>query len=46
MAKRIIFKNSNGSDYFVIAGNANRALLRGIDHGGYVIARGLDWVHM
>ena len=48
MAKtnRIVFQNSNGTDYFIVAGNDDRALLRGIDYGGYVIARGLDWVHM
>lgn len=43
---RIVFQNANGTVYFVIAGNANRALLRAIDYGGYVIARGLDWIHM
>ena len=48
MAKtnRIVFQNANGTDYFIVAGNANRALLRGIDYGGYVIARDLDWIHM
>ena len=48
MAKtnRIVFQNSNGTDYFIVAGNDDRALLRGIDYGGYVIARGLDWAHM
>jgi len=43
---RIVFQNSNGTDYFIVAGNDDRALLRGIDYGGYVIARGLDWAHM
>jgi hypothetical protein len=42
----MVFKNGNGSDYIIVAGNDDRALLREIDHGGYVIARDLDWVHM
>lgn len=46
MAKRIVFQNSNGTDYFIVAGNDDRALLRGIDYGGYVIAHHLDWIHM
>lgn len=46
MAKRTVFKNSNGTDYFIVAGNDDRALLRGIDRGGYVIARGLDRINM
>lgn len=45
-AKRIVFKNYNNSDYFIIAGDNDRALLRNIDSGGYVIARHLDWIHM
>jgi len=43
---RIVFQNSNGTDYFIVAGNDDRALLRGIDRGSYVIAWGLDWAHM
>ena len=46
MAKRTVFKNSHGTDYFIVAGNDDRALLRGIDRGGCVIARDLDWIHM
>ena len=48
MAKtnRIVFQNSNGTDYFIVAGNDDRALLRGIDRGGYVIATNLDWTYM
>lgn len=46
VAKRTVFKNDNGSDYFIVAGNDERALLRGIDYGGYVIAWGLDRINM
>lgn len=48
MAKtnRIVFQNANGTDYFVVAGTDERALLRDIDRGGYVIARGLDRLNM
>jgi len=33
-------------DYFIVAGDDRRALLRGINYGVYVIARDLDWIHM
>lgn len=48
MAKtnRIVFQNSNGTDYFIVAGSDDWALLREIDRGTYVIARDMDWVHM
>lgn len=48
MAKtnRIVFQNNNGIDYFIVAGNDDRALLRGIDCGSYVIATNLDWTYM
>lgn len=48
MAKtnRIVFQNANGTDYFIVAGDDRRALLRGINYGVYVIARDLDWIHM
>ena len=46
VAKRTVFKNDNGSDYFIVAGNDERALLREMSRGGYVIAWGLDWIHM
>ena len=42
----LIFQNDNGSDYFIITGDDDRALLRDMDTGNYVIARGLDWTHM
>lgn len=45
-ASRTVFQNNNGSDYYIIAGDDDRALLRGMDRGNYVIARNLDWVHM
>jgi hypothetical protein len=44
--KNLIFANDNGFDYVVVAGNDERALLRGLHWGGYVIARNLDWTHM
>ncbi len=43
---RRVFKNYNGSDYFIIAGNSEMALLREMNLGGYVIAWNLDWVNM
>jgi len=43
---RIVFQNSNGRDYFIVAGTDKRALLRDMDSGYYVIATNLDWVHM
>ncbi len=41
-----IFENDNGKRYFVVAGDDQEALLRDMDRGGYVIARGLDWTNM
>jgi len=38
------FENSNGSTYFVVAGNDKRALLREVSLGRYVIARNLNWI--
>lgn len=46
MAQRTVFKNGNGFDYFVIAGTDERAFMREMSRGGYVIAWGLDWAHM
>jgi hypothetical protein len=43
---RIVFQNNNGIDYFIVAGNDDRALLRDIDRGSYVIATNLDWTYM
>jgi len=40
---RIVFQNSNGTDYFIVAGNDRRALLRGINYGVYVIRPG-TWI--
>ena len=39
---KFVFKNDNGIDYFLVAGGANRALLRDMRSGAYIIARGLD----
>jgi len=39
----MIFKNDNGREYFIIAGDDREALLRDMSSGSYVIARGLDW---
>jgi len=38
----LIFKNDNGSRYFIVAGDDEEALLREMSRGGYVIAWGLD----
>jgi len=46
MKKELIFENDNGKQYFVMAGDDREALLRDMDRGGYVIARGLDWKNM
>ncbi len=46
MSDSLIFENDNGFDYFIVANNDNRALLREMEKGGYVIARGLNWTHM
>ena len=45
MAKtnRIVFQNSNGIDYCIVAGTDKRALLRDMNSGYYVIATNLDW---
>lgn len=42
----LVFENNNGSDYFIIAGNNELALLRIMGRGGYVIAHGLNWTYM
>lgn len=39
----LIFKNCNGRDYCILAGNDKTALLRETTLGGYVVAWGLDW---
>jgi hypothetical protein len=44
--KKLVFENDNGRDYFIVAGNDDRALLRDIDRGSYVIATNLDWTYM
>lgn len=46
MPKSLIFKNDNGSDYAIVAGDNDWALLREMSRGGYVIARGLSWTYM
>lgn len=46
MAQRTVFKNGNGFDYFIIAGTDERAFMREMSRGGYVITRDLDWRHM
>ena len=46
MKIRIVFQNSNGRDYFIVAGDDKKALLRDVNHGGYVVAWNIDWVHM
>lgn len=44
--RSLIFRNDNGSDYFIIAGNDELALLREVSRGGYVIAHELNWTYM
>lgn len=48
MAKtnRIVFQNNNGIDYCIVAGDDKKALLRDVNHGCYVVAWNIDWVHM
>lgn len=46
MAQRTVFKNGNGFDYFIIAGTDERAFMREMSQGGYVIATNLDWTYM
>ncbi|NMA65875.1 MAG: hypothetical protein GX957_06480 [Clostridiaceae bacterium] len=41
--KNLIFCNSNGKDYFIIAGDNKRALLRDMVTKKYVVANGLNW---
>lgn len=41
----MIFQNENGSEYCIVAGDDDRALLREMNRGGYVIARDLDWIN-
>lgn len=38
-----MFPNYNGRVYCIVAGNDRLALLRDIDCGEYVLARGLNW---
>ena len=45
MAQRTVFKNGNGFDYFIIAGTDERAFMREMSRGGYVIATNLDWTY-
>ena len=46
MAQRTVFKNGNGFDYFIIAGTDERAFMREMSQGSYVIATNLDWTYM
>jgi hypothetical protein len=46
LAKGLIFENHNGRDYFIVAGDDKKALLRDVNHGCYVVAWNIDWVHM
>ena len=41
MKKGLVFKNDNGYTYFVVAGDEKCALLRNMQNGSYVVARGL-----
>jgi len=46
LAKGLIFENHNGRDYCIVAGDDKKALLRDVNHGCYVVAWNIDWVHM
>lgn len=46
MAKKLVFENDNGRDYFIIARTDERAFMREMSQGGYVIATNLDWTYM
>jgi hypothetical protein len=43
MKPGVIFENGNGYSYFVVAGDERCALLRNMQNGSYVVARGLRW---
>jgi|LSQX01.1.fsa_nt_gb hypothetical protein len=45
-SKNMVFKSSNGYEFFIITGDDHEALLRNMETGEYVIARGLDWGRM